>query len=259
MPKLIKWSFSKAGCYEQCPFLYESKYHKKIKDENNAFSQYGEFCHKLFEMYNKGEKEFYQLIDIYRSEYENNIKEKFPYMAWCDLSQIYYNDGDNFFSNFDGFQTKTLSSEQKIKFDLTLSNGRVEKIVGIIDRVYETSDGSYGIEDYKTKKKFKSKKEQKKYFNQLYLYSAYFKQKYGKFPKELCLYLFRGEGPIVIEFNEDDYNKAIEYFTYTIEKIYKENEFNKTPDEFYCRNLCGISCFDCEYRNDEIWINKDRE
>lgn len=236
------------GTFKTCPYLYKLQYIDHIKGADNAFSQYGSFVHSLFEMYNKGEKDYYELYDIYVDEYKNKVTLPFPENDFVNLAESYYNAGLVFFKDFSGFKDKTVGAEKKVEFTLKTIDGEDIIVTGIIDRIYETADGYYAIEDYKSKKKFKNKQEQNKYFAQLYLYCTHIINETGDYPTELRLFLFRGV-PVTIKFNSDDYNKAIESFVNDVQQIKNTTEFKTNPDKFFCLNLCGVSCIDCPYKD----------
>lgn len=204
---------------------------------NNAFASWGSYIHSLLEKYFKGEYEFFELSDAYKSGYRDNIKEIFPPNAFVDLSSSYYESGLAYLNNFDGLATnfEVLGVEQKV--ELVIGG---YKFVGYIDLVIrDKNDGRIIIVDHKSKNKFKSKKEKAEYLRQLYLYSLYVKEKYGEYPKELMFNMIRGE-MVKESFKEEDCEKAQKWFVETIEMIYKDSAFKENPNDFFCDNLCGV-------------------
>ena len=187
------------------------------------------------ERYDKGELKLEDLADVYEWEFTSAVPEKFPWNKYVDLKESYYNAGLNFlksFKGYDDFKLLGIEEEFKIPIDNWL-------FVGIIDLVMEDKNGKLIIRDYKSKASFKNDVEQKKYARQLYLYSLYVKEKYGRYPDELQFMMFRKNKPIAIEFNEDDLAESLEWAKNTVAIIREAFDYPATCDEFYASNLCN--------------------
>lgn len=63
------------------------------------------------------------------------------------------------------------------------------------------------------------------YSKQMYLYSKAVYDLYGKYPDKIIWNHFFEKTISVIEFNQEDYEAALNWALETIEKIYQEEEF----------------------------------
>lgn len=228
------YSFSKLSSFNTCPYCWYLKYIEHKSGKTNAFSSYGSFVHKLLERYAKGEVKKDDLAFLYEWEYEDSIPEEFPPNAFADLSSLYYNQGLDFFKQFNGFDDYEIVGSE-IKFEIEIGNS---KFVGIIDLLLKDKSGDYIIVDYKSKGKFKSKKEKAEYARQLYIYAAYVKEQYGVYPKQMYFCLIRARDMISIKFNESDFNEAMQWVINTEEEIENTWAYDKRPDDFFCYYLC---------------------
>lgn len=41
----FQWSYTKLSCFEQCPCAFKLKYLDSAPTHNNAFAEYGSYCH----------------------------------------------------------------------------------------------------------------------------------------------------------------------------------------------------------------------
>ncbi|MPM14176.1 hypothetical protein SDC9_60536 [bioreactor metagenome] len=242
----IRWSYSSVNSYHQCPRQFKLSYIDALPRVDNAFSDWGSFMHYLLEQYFKGKLEFFELSQLYVRDYKKNIKCTFPPNKYVNLNESYYNKGKEYLDNFDGDfdDCEVLAVEQKVKLDI---NGR--PFVGVIDLVLKKPDGSICITDHKSKSKMKNKTELTEYLRQLYLYSLWVKRQYGEYPSELIFNMFRAGNKIVHSFVEDELNAAVEWFTATIDSIYRDTEFVAKSDSFFCNHLCGVR-HHCSYSDD---------
>lgn len=238
-----KYSFSKLSTFQQCKYQYYLSYIARLKGEGNAFSEYGSFCHEILEKYSNDQLGIYELADVYEENYIYKVEHEFP-DSFVDLADLYYNDGKTFFENFEGLgDIKVLGVEKRFEHEIKPEDEDPFMFTGIIDLLYEDEEGRLVVHDWKSKSKFKTKAEQKKYARQLYLYSMYVKEQYGRYPDILRFYMFRKNTPINIEFNKDDFDEAIKWAKDSVHEIRHCNEFPAFYDEFFCKNLC-------DYRND---------
>jgi hypothetical protein len=53
--------------------------------------------------------------------------------------------------------------------------------------------------------------------------------------------MFRAGNKVEIDFNIDEFEKAIQWFLDTIELIYKDTEFKTKSDDFFCSYLCSVN------------------
>jgi hypothetical protein len=113
--------------------------------------------------------------------------------------------------------------------------------------VLQDENGDIIIVDHKSKGQFNSKKEQHKYARQLYLYSIYIKNKYGKFPQKLIFNMFRKCKTVIIPFNDNDYQEAIKWMKDTVDAIEGCFEFEPKFNDYTCWNICNHR-ETCEYK-----------
>lgn len=250
------WSFSSVNCYENCPKCFYLSYLQDppLKKANNAFAQWGTLGHSLFERYADGDLELYELGETYKKEYEDNVTLQFPSNKYVDLNASYRDKGQEYFDNFEGFPEnwELIESEKEIHLDICGN-----KFIGFIDLIVKDKNtGKYIVVDHKSKSKFKNEQEKEDYSRQLYLYALYIKETYGEYPSHLIFNMFRSNEIVVIDFDKDSIENAVDWFAGTIEKIKKDNKFhdkimilfkkNKRPmkeykkDDFFCSHLCSV-------------------
>ena len=186
----------------------------------------------------KGDIELWDLASVFEWEFDSAIPEPFPTRLFgraYDMRGSYYKDGVKFLSNFPGYPNcKILGVEEKfdVPFDDWIFNG-------VIDLVFEDADGRLIIQDYKSKGKFKSKAEQAEYARQLYLYSLWAKEHYGRYPDILRFLMFRKGKNVDIPFNIDDYNEAVGWAKATVTEIRDCWDYEATCDDFFSQQLCN--------------------
>ncbi len=240
------WSFSRVSSFTICQYCFWLQYIQGKRGIDSFFGQYGSFVHDLLERYNKGELFAFELAYEYENRYAENVTKKVS----DKISENYYNQGHEFFKNFEEPDYEVLCCEQEYLFKV----GEYQ-FTGKVD--VETSDA---IVDYKTKssKAYKRKPKDKNVrqlhdgryvdldeFIQLYIYCIPYKEKYGKFPDKLILEMVKIGDRYVLDFNKDDFDWCVAYIIYQIESIYNTVEFTKTESEFWCNQICGQR-FNCK-------------
>ena len=216
-----------------------------MNNRENFFSQYGTLAHKTLEKYNKGELEIFELKDYFSDNYNNYITESPPPNKYIDINDVYYEKGEMFFEKFQGNKDETISAEEPFSFYLTC-DGKKRKIIGYIDRVSRDKNGII-VTDYKSKSKFKNKKELDEYARQLYIYAIAVKKKYGEYPYKLVFFQFKENKKIVLDFDIKKLNECKRWIRNTIRLIYKEMLFPKNENFFFCNYLCNIGLDYCEF------------
>lgn len=240
---LEQYSFSKLSSWWTCPYGYRLRYIEHKAGIGNAFSSFGTLVHSLMERYARGEIEIWDLSTIYEWEFDSAVPYKFPWNKYVDLKKTYYSQGLEYLKSFSGYDDyKILGIEEEFKIPM---NDWI--FVGIIDLVFEDENGRLIIRDYKSKSSFKNSQEQAKYARQLYLYSAYVREKYGKFPDALQFSMFRKKEIIEIEFNLDDYKEALQWADDTVSSIKSAFDFPPNCEDFYANNLCNHREY-CEFK-----------
>lgn len=241
----MEWSFSRLNSFYNCKLCWYKTYILKENKSDNFFSQYGTFFHKIMEKYNKKELELFELPDYFEKNYYINIVEEAPPNKYVDLNDSYFYKGYDYLINFQGYDDKTLSSEEPFSFYLS-ANGKKRKIVGFIDRISLDKNGIV-VTDYKSKSRFKNKEELHKYARQLYIYSIAVKKKYGVYPYKLVFTQFRSNNEVEIKFNIEDLRETVKWIQNTISDIYNEKDFNANKQDFFCNYLCSFKGRCLEY------------
>lgn len=231
-----RYSFSKLNSFHTCKYGYKLTYIDHKKGIGNCFSSYGSEIHSLMERYAKGEIDLWDLVDVYKWEFDTSVPEKFPTSEYCkDMRELYYQQGINFLSSFNGYpECKVLEVESS--FDIDIDDWT---FTGVIDLVYEDKNGELVIQDYKSKSKFKNKKERDEYARQLYLYALYIKDKYGKYPDKLRFMMFRKQIIVDIPFSIEGLEEAVNWAKTTVKDIRECIDFSPNCEEFYSEHLCN--------------------
>lgn len=245
-----KYSFSKVNSFYNCPYSYYRKYFEHEQGIGNETANFGSFVHLILEKYSKGELKIEELLPFYTENYDKYVGGKIilNFSGFKkDLSKNYYQDGYNYFLNFQGFEGYKILEAEKYYIQQVPSTDIYFN--GQIDLILEDEHSNIILCDHKSKKKFYTKKEQEEYTRQLYLYSRYVVQTYKRFPSKLIFNMFRSEGFVVEDFNMTKYLEAWRWFLKCVNEIGDEIEFNAIKDSFYCLNFCGYrkkrDCF-CE-------------
>lgn len=259
------WSFSSLESFHNCKYGWFLNYINRTKSRSSAFSDYGSWCHKLLEEYLKGEKFDFELEDAFKNGYSNKVVNQFPPVRGTKLYDKYYEQGCKYFSSITQLEklssNKILGVEHKHIFYIDKY-----KFTGVLDVEGQDKNGNYIIVDHKSKSKqdvIKPKRKEnpddfikltdgrlvpRHLFTQQYLYCIPFKEQYGEYPKYLNLNMFRISDWYQIEFNEKDFERAIQWALETIHDIYNETEWKPTctGSDFFCDWLCSF-CENCKY------------
>ena len=107
------WSFSRLTTYDRCPYGFYLQYIKQLEQEENAFAQYGSFMHELLEKYAKDEILIFELLDEYKKKYNEKVTHDFPPNKYVILADTYYENGENYFSEFEGFNDYEMLEVEK--------------------------------------------------------------------------------------------------------------------------------------------------
>lgn len=234
--ELERYSFSKLNSFHTCKYGYKLRYIDHLVGITNCFSSYGILVHSIMERYANKLLTLDDLSNIYEWEFSTAVPEPFPKSSFCkNMRDLYYEQGLDFLTNFKGYGDSKILCVEK-QFDFQIDDWIFN---GVIDLVYETPDGKLILQDYKSKSSFKSKKEQKEYARQLYLYSLHIKETYGKYPDTLRFYMFRKNTIVDIPFNEKDFEEAVEWAKSTVQEIRGCWVWNPTCDKFFSENLCN--------------------
>lgn len=249
-----KWSFSRLNSYYNCPYEWKRIYLDMEVKEQNAFSQYGSFCHKILELYEKNILSLFDLVDYYEKHFFEEVYLPFPPNKYTDLQSAYYEKGYEFFSNIDLMLDKynILGVEKKVEFkidgkdfigyiDLLLQD-KVTKEITILDHK------SASIKFKKDNKPSKKDEEHyKSFIRQLTLYAIPVLEQYGRVDY-IGWNFFRDQTIHIIPFDKDSIEEAKQWASDTIKTIAEDTLFVPNPDSFYCRFLCSQRNNMCPYK-----------
>lgn len=231
-----RYSFSKLKSFLTCRYGYKFTYIDHIKGQTNCFSSYGSEVHSIMERYAKGGLDLQDLPRVYEWEFDSAVPEAFPISKFCpDMRQLYYDQGLEFLKKFKGFRDyKILDVEKSFEVDIDdwIFNG-------VIDLVLEDKDGNLIIQDYKSKASFKNKNEQHEYARQLYLYSLFTKEYYGRAPTVLKFCMFRKGKNIEIPYEEANLIEAVDWARNVVKEIRECWDYYPTCELFYGTQLCN--------------------
>ena len=252
----FRFSFSSVNSYNNCPRCFWLSYLQdpKLEQSENAFAQWGSFMHSIYERFYGGKLDFFDICAEYEDQYHQKVTIQFPPNAWVDLNKKYYEAGLDAIELIDDLPSHISVLDIECKIRLKICDISFVGYADLILQNTETED--IIIVDHKSKSKFKSKAEQKEYARQLYLYSLYVKDKYGKYPSKLVFNMFRVGQMVEIDFKESDLQEAVDWFANTVSQIYMDSEWkdkilseyeNKQTDiakfdrkDFFCNQLCGV-------------------
>lgn len=243
-----KWSFSKLSSYSECPFGFWLKYCQDppLPDEGNAWSDFGNLCHKLLEEYARGELSIFQLPEEYEARYSSAVVHNFPPLA-KGYPEKTYNQGYDYFANFEGIgdDYEILSAEEK--FEINIGG---YSIVGISDLVLRNkAEGDVIVVDHKTKSPKSMQHDYPLYRNQLYLYAEHVHQKYGQYPGWLVFNMIKDPtGPFIERFDEAQMEATKKWIEEQIDHVYLDDtweakqaqKIREGKGDFYCRWICPV-------------------
>lgn len=246
------FSFSRISTYNRCPHNFYLQYIKRVDQTQNAFAEYGTFCHELLEKYLSGKLMIFELLPEYEDKFTQNVLHDFPPNRYVDLAVTYFEGGQEYFSNFDGFpQYEVVEVERKVEF-------KIDKypFIGYIDLIAKDGNGDIHIVDHKSKE---LKQPQKKrwadvevrrstefyeYLRQLYIYCIPIIEQDKIIPKYLCFNCFRKSKFIKMPFDMDDYEESKQWALNIIKDMYADTTMDKKYDnKWFCNVLCGVKEF----------------
>lgn len=250
----IEWSHSRVSCFEDCKYRFFLKYICEEEEEPRFYASYGKFMHKLIERYYKGELKKQDMKMAFLQDFSKEVEGPRPSDA---IVAKYIEKGINYLDSFQDFPYEMVAVEEIIHFKI---DGL--KFVGIIDYLGKTDDG-YIIIDNKSRelkprsnRKTPTKKDEEldEMLQQLYLYAAAVKYKYGEFPKKLCFNCFKNGVFIEEDFDPVKYEETVNVIKKQIYAILSSNteDFRPYIDYFGCKYICGFS-EDCCY-----WTTESR-
>jgi hypothetical protein len=217
----------------------------------NAFGEYGTFIHHCIEEYFLGNIELWDLPSYYKNNYGNYIKSSWPAFP-MGMAENYYNDGLNFFNNFNFDTSKydALMVEDKIDYNYNGIDLVVKPDIVLSNK--DTKENA--LLDFKTSKLKNNKYDKDKideYLNQMYLY-VYFIEKAKNINIDyICIWFIRNNVFKVVKIDRNEMQSRIQWFEDTIKNIKNEQDWaanNTKENQYFCNNICGMRNW-CKYKD----------
>lgn len=242
------WSFSRLNY--TCLREFYLNYIECMDRADSFFGQFGTFCHKILEMYAKGDLEVFELSQYYEDHFDEEVNLEAPPNKYKDLKEDYFYKGLEYFDNInlelDGYNI--LGVEKRVEFEV----GGVP-MIGYIDLLLEDkATKEITILDHKSGslkilKSGKISKSDEAHFRefkrQLYLYSKPVIEEYGERVKYLSWNLFKDLRSITIPWDRSEYDEALQWAESTVQILLQTSDWpmkeGAGENDFYCRNLCG--------------------
>lgn len=250
MQDLPEYSYSKVKLFYDCPYSFFQRYCDDIDESltvSNGAAEFGTFVHKILELYANGLINKEEMLNYYYQNFSKEIKSSFVLKLTDKFSKnlftTYFESGEKYIENFDEFKDFSII-EAEYEFKENILDSFI--LHGKIDLIARDKNNDLVIIDHKSKGKFK-KGEKEEYAKQLYLYALAVKRKYGEYPKYLFFNMFRTQEMVKIEFDIDEYNKVLKWFTSCVDEIENAFDFTANKDTFFCRNFCDFRKI-CKYR-----------
>jgi len=208
-----------------------------MRQDENAFAQYGTLCHTLLEKWARDELLSFELSEEYEKMYASSVNCPFPPYP-KGMPQKYYDAGLEYFNGFDGFGDayEIVSVEEKFELDI---DGYL--FVGIADLVLrDKNTGEISVIDHKSKSMSSMKKDLDTYRKQLYIYAMHVKDRYSEYPSLLRFNMFKDGVFIDERFNEETLHATRKWVIGTIEDILMESDWDGAGSSYFCRFVCGV-------------------
>lgn len=244
------WSFSRLNSFKTCPYEWYLQYIEGISGEDNFYAEFGSYCHKILEKYEKSELSVFELADFFVDHFDEYIKtDIYNKEKFVEAGKSYFENIDLDLSNYD-----ILGIEKKCDFDLDN-----KKFMGYIDLLLrDKKTGDVILIDHKSSKYpigkkgnvLKSEEEKfEQYKKQLYLYCVQVKKDYGVFPKKIGWNYFKEQKWLILDFENEEFLNSISWALQTIVEINNTDYFAPNPSFYYCNNLCRFRNSCCEYKS----------
>jgi CRISPR/Cas system-associated exonuclease Cas4 (RecB family) len=248
------FSYSNASTFETCNLAWKLTYIDKENRQENAFSGFGNLGHDILEKFFIGKIEIFEMLPYYVEHYNEYIKSAFPITFGKDLAPIYYQQGYNFFENFnfdknkyDVIETETFTVAKINDINITTKPDMLLK---------EKESGKIILLDYKSANPYNANHKLIKskidgYKKQLNLYANILWSEREVKVDEEWLWFFRTGEIEKFPVNVMEASNDMAWFLDVIEKIKNEEKFipnTNKENKWFCQNLCGVS-ENCFYRD----------
>lgn len=257
----MRWSYSRLSCFKNCPYEFYLNYIVNDPDtypnEGNFYAENGSLVHEALEKYFKGELTLDEASAYYVDQFDEQI---FNTVRKSIMDKKFEACADYFATvDFDWLKDyEILGVELELHFKIA-----GKEFIAYIDLlIRDKESGDIIVIDHKSAacpvgKSGKVLKNHKETFEshkrQGYLYACAVEQNFGCFPRYLVWNHFADGGRFMeVPFNEEEYDKVIDWAANTIWEIEHEKDFKPTLNFFYCTQLCGFRN-SCEYAADADW------
>ena len=248
----MTWSFSRLRAYDQCPEMFYRSYILHEPRQENAFNQYGSFCHSIYERFFKGDLFSFECGSVFRREWALYVTEDFPVFSKKDMESSWFEAAENAFDSIEDLPDyfRVAGVEMPVSVNLTLGS-RTLPFRGVVDLLLlDTRNGSYHIVDHKSHSRFRSAREKNEYARQLYLY-AYALRENGTIPpgvlRSLSFNLFRAGCVETFAASEEKEMEAISWAFDVYDRAMSDVSFSQctvlgkmTALPLFCREICSF-------------------
>lgn len=250
----ITFSFSSLSQFDKCPYAFALNKIMDIKGDGNAHSQIGSFGHELFEQLYKKEITKQEALEKCVDDFDINVTYEISEASYdrkyFALSEAIENFDETVFDKYE-----ILGVEKQMFWNV----GKY-RMVGVADLILkDKKTGDVLLVDHKSASHFLKKNgtplknmedSYELYKKQMYLYAYAMKETMGILPNKIVWNHFLDGGKqTVIDFNEEDMNKAIAWALDTIERIYATEDFTAEYSYMMCSTLCNYRNGDCEWKD----------
>jgi len=239
LPAPLRLSFSQVDTYQNCPLKYRFGYIEKLPTEPSPHLSWGSSIHYALERWwDQKLPTAPSVEELLRGLYDgwDDIgfagMERDEKLQWYrHAQQILRRHHDQYASQF----VPAMATEEW--FDLDLGDGI--SVVGSIDHVTPTSDGGFGILDWKTNRKAKNRKQVASSL-QLAIYALAAEHLWGRSPDWVALEFVVPGVRVAVSRDEIDTDGAVRTIHQVAAKIRAE-EFAPSPNP-----LCNW----CDFRSE---------
>lgn len=242
----MTWSYSRLKCFEDCPYRFMLTYIYPSEKCPQFYAEYGSLIHQLLADYYSGKISREQLVPGFITAFYQKVKGNIG----SDIRKKFFDQGLQCMRRVEPCTAEIIGIEKKINFDLEGYH-----FVGFIDMLVQTADGKLVVVDHKSRplkprskrqKPTKADEELNDYLRQLYLYSVWVEQEYGRLPDELVFHCYRTGDVIREAFDSGAYESAKQWALSVIHLVEAEETFAPILSYFPCHFLCDVH-EDCVY------------
>lgn len=248
----MTWSFSRLRAYDQCPEMFYRSYILHESRQENAFNQYGTFCHSIYERFFKGDLFSFECGSVFRREWALYVTEEFPSFSKKDMEADWFEAAEKSFDSLEDLPEflHVIGVEYPVSVNLSLGS-RTLPFRGIVDLILlDTRDGSVHIVDHKSHARFRSVREKNAYARQLYLY-AYALRENGVISqnalRSLSFHLFRAGCVETFDPSQEKEEEAISWAFDVYDRAVSDESFlqctvlgKMTAVPLFCREICSF-------------------